>query len=121
MNDDLAALRSVRSWGKETGRHDECLAHRRKKVCLKPLPGGFWGRLCRKNLKRRPERPHRCLSTLAELIPGLVLLLIVENEDGVRGLAGPESEQRTPGLGAPPHSDKDVTRLDGSRVHAHLF
>ena len=48
MNDDLAALRSVRSWGKETGCHDERLAHRKEKVCLKPLPGGFWGRPCRK-------------------------------------------------------------------------
>jgi hypothetical protein len=48
MNDDLAALRSVRSWGRETGHHDECLAHRKEKVYLKPLPGGFWGRPCRK-------------------------------------------------------------------------
>jgi hypothetical protein len=48
MNDDLAALRSVRFWGKETGCHSERLAHRKEKVCLKPLPGGFWGRPCRK-------------------------------------------------------------------------
>jgi hypothetical protein len=47
MNDDLAALQSVRSWGRETGRHDERLTHRKEKVCLKPLPGGFWGRPCR--------------------------------------------------------------------------
>jgi hypothetical protein len=30
------------------GRHEERLGHRRGKVCLKPLPGGFWGRPCRK-------------------------------------------------------------------------
>jgi hypothetical protein len=34
--------------GKETGRHEERLVHRKEKVCLKPLPGGFWGRPCRK-------------------------------------------------------------------------
>ena len=80
-----------------------------------------FGDVSAENLQRRPERPHRCLCALAELTPGLVLLLIIENEDGVRGLAGPESEQRAPGLGAPPHSDEAATRLDGSRVHAHLF
>jgi hypothetical protein len=58
---------------------------------------------------------------LAELILGLVLLFIVKNEDRVRGLAGPESEQLAPGLGAPPHSDEAAARLDGSRVHTHLF
>jgi hypothetical protein len=58
---------------------------------------------------------------LAELIPGLVLLFIVENEDRVRGLAGPESEQLAPSLGALSHSDEAAARLDGSRVHAHLF
>jgi hypothetical protein len=30
------------------GHHERRLGHKRKKVCLKPLPGGFWGRPCRK-------------------------------------------------------------------------
>jgi hypothetical protein len=120
MNDDLAALRSVRSWGKETGRHDERLAHRKKKVCLNHHLEDF-GDIPAENLQRRPERPHRHFSALAELIPGLVLLFIVENEDRIRGLAGPESEQLTPGLGAPPHSDEAAPRLDGSRIRARLF
>jgi hypothetical protein len=57
MNDDLAALRSVRSWGKETGRHEERLAHRKEKVCLKPLPRGFWGRPYRKPPATTGETP----------------------------------------------------------------
>jgi hypothetical protein len=73
------------------------------------------------NLQRRPKRPHRCFSTLAELIPGLVLPFIVKNENGVRGLMGPEPEQLAPALGALPHSDEAAVRWDGSRLHAPLF
>jgi hypothetical protein len=73
------------------------------------------------NLQRRPERPHRCFGTLAELVPGLVLPFIVENEDGIRGLTGPEPEQLAPALGAPPHSDEAAARRDGSCPHAPLF
>jgi hypothetical protein len=79
------------------------------------------GNVSAENLQRRPKRPHRRLCTPAELAPGLVLLLIIENEDRIRGLAGPESEQRAPGLGAPPRSNEAVTRLGELRVHAHLF
>jgi hypothetical protein len=73
------------------------------------------------NLQQRPERPHRCFSTLAELIPGLVLPFIIENEDGVRGLTGPEPEQLALALGTLPHSDEAAARWDGSRLHAPLF
>jgi hypothetical protein len=69
------------------------------------------------NLQRRPKRPHRCFGTLAELIPGLVLPFIVENEDGIRGLTGPKPEQLAPALGALPHSDEAAARQDGSRLH----
>jgi hypothetical protein len=48
-------------------------------------------------------------------------MFIVENEDRVRGLAGPKPEQLAPGPGAPPHSDEAAARLAGSRLHAHLF
>ena len=72
-------------------------------------------------LQRRSERPHRCFSTLAELIPGLVLLFIVEDEGGVRGLTGPELEQLAPALGALPHSDEAAARQDGLPLHAPLF
>jgi hypothetical protein len=56
-----------------------------------------------------------------ELVPGLVLPFIVENEDGIRGLTGPEPEQLAPALGAPPHSDEAAARRDESRLHAPLF
>jgi hypothetical protein len=79
------------------------------------------GTSLQKNLQRRPERPHRCFGTLAELVPGLVLPFIVENEDGIRGLTGPEPEQLAPALGAPPHSNKAAARRGGSRLHATLF
>jgi hypothetical protein len=56
-----------------------------------------------------------------ELVTGLVLLFIVENEDGIRGLTGPEPEQLAPALGAPPHSDEAAARRDESRLYAPLF
>jgi hypothetical protein len=56
-----------------------------------------------------------------ELILVLVLLFIVENEDGVRGLMGPEPEQLAPNLGAPPYSDEAAAWRDGSRLPACLF
>jgi hypothetical protein len=55
-----------------------------------------------------------------ELIPGLVLPFIVEDEGGVRGLTGPEPEQLAPALGALPHSDEAAAQRDGSRLHAPL-
>jgi hypothetical protein len=120
MNDDLAALRSVRSWGRETGRHDERLAHGKEKVCLKPLPGGFWGRPC-----REPPATTGATSPLLRHARGAHPRTSPpvhrrERRQGPRPRGSGIGATGT-GLGAPPHSDKAAARLSGSRVHAHLF
>jgi hypothetical protein len=119
MNDDLAALRSVRSWERKQGVTASITQEEERDARNRYLED--FGDVSAENLQRRPERPYRRLCALAELTPGLVLLPIIENEDGVRGLAGPESEQRAPSLGAPPHSDEAVARLDRLHDRAHLF
>jgi hypothetical protein len=56
-----------------------------------------------------------------ELVPRLLLPLIIKNEEGFRGLTGPEPEQLAPPLGAPPCRDKAAARRDGSRFRAPSF
>jgi hypothetical protein len=74
-----------------------------------------------KDLHGRPKRPHRCLGTLTELVPRLLLPLIVKNEEGFRGTTGPEPERLpTPLIGIAPREDKVTAPQNGSRFCAPL-
>jgi hypothetical protein len=91
-----------------------------KKVCLKPLPGGVWGRPC-----RRPP------ATTGATPP------LLRHTQGARPKTAPpahrQERRRDPrphgsgtratgaALGAPPRRDKDAARRDGSRFHAPLL
>jgi hypothetical protein len=68
------------------------------------------------DLHGRPKRPHRCLDILTELILRLLLPLIVKDEEGFRGTAGPEPERLpAPLIGIAPRGDEVAAPQDGPR------
>jgi hypothetical protein len=90
MNDDLAVLRSVKSWGREAGRHKECLDH------MKGMPEILTWRILGTSLERTSRVD---LSDPTSLI--------VKNEEGFRSTTGPEPEPLpTLLIGTSPREDK---------------
>jgi hypothetical protein len=105
MNDDLAALRSVRSRGKEAGRHKRRLGH--KKVCLKPLPRGFWGCPC--------KRPPAMTGATPPLL---------RRTRGARPKTAPPARRRERRRDPKPHGSRTgatAARWGGLRFHAPLL
>jgi hypothetical protein len=74
-----------------------------------------------KDFHGRPKRPHRRLGILTETILRLLLHLIVEGEEGLRGVAAPEQERLpTPLIGIELHRDKAAAPQDRPRFCAPL-
>jgi hypothetical protein len=69
-----------------------------------------------KDLHGQPKRPHRRLGMLAELIPRLLLPLIVEKKEELRGAAAPEPERLpTPLIGVALRRNKAAAPQDRPR------
>jgi hypothetical protein len=67
-----------------------------------------------KDFHGRPKRPHRRLGVFTEIIPKLLLQLIVEGEEGLRGVAAPDQERLpTPLIGIELRGDKAAAPQDG--------